>query len=184
MNDILVLIILSLACIWAVYYISARTSIISTFASYMGSIELAPLCYDYFLTDGWGYYLIASKRPFTRTSNPLFFDSLREANDYLRDNNCDPLPLTYMVKPPIHKSRRPDVPVVYTRECAKELAHNDFNADICGLYSVDNSDPDAIIKKLRAIDNEIDTNKAKYDMSACMTAKIESEYPELVAQSL
>lgn len=88
-------------------------------------------CPNYLVTDGNDYYLLNTKKPFNRLNNPLKFNTLDLAKQYLKQNECPNLKPINLV---VSKSNL-DPTVNYEQECNNIVSHHNFNEDICGTYS-------------------------------------------------
>jgi hypothetical protein len=141
------------------------------------SVVIPPQCYEYLITDGTSYYLLNSKRQYDGVTNPRKFKLLADANKFLLDNGCKPLPLINLVV-----SKSIDDPTdSYEKICSREVALNRFNADVCGTYSDENgtASDEAVIRKLIAIREDIERNFDNYSIEECMIKKVGLEDPQL-----
>lgn len=123
------LMVLVLGClIWVL-----KNKYIENFIVLIDEIIIPNECPNYLVTDGMNYYLINSKKVFDGVNNPLKFNSKQDAETYLETNKCPKLDVIDLVV----KKDNTDVSVPYERECAKKVAYNIFDEDVCNNYASD-----------------------------------------------
>jgi hypothetical protein len=152
------------------------TSILEAMTNIYQSVVIPENCYEYLVTDGIFYYLIAPRRKYDGVYNPLKFKSLVSANRYLMENKCSPLPLINLV---VSKNKE-DPTDSYEKICSREVAVNRFNADVCSNYAdLNNNSEEAVEARLQAIREDIDRNFDNYSIEECMIKKVGMDDTEL-----
>jgi hypothetical protein len=142
------IVFLMLGClIWVL-----KNKYIEKFIVLIDEVVIPKECPDYLVTNGVHYYLIDSRKVLDGVNNPMKFDSKEAAESYLDVNKCPKLvPINLVVdKDPT------DVTVNYERECAKKVATQLFNTDVCGTYSDDTQ-----LENLRTYTNALSNLKEK-----------------------
>jgi len=155
-----------------------RSKSLETFITLTDNVIIPSNCYNYLVTNGTNFFLLNTKKVIDNTSNPLQFNTKKEAMDYLNTiNNCtNKLPLVNLVKT---KKKNNDPTVSYERQCNKNISTNLFNIDICTKYGNKNDIlTNKYIENLNKIENEKNTF-ANYNNEKCMMDKIMKEDPKL-----
>lgn len=149
--------IILLFILFILFLIIRFTSTLDAMTDIFESVVIPQQCYEYLITDGIAYYLLTTKRMFDSITNPRKFNTLVNANNYLLDNGCKPLPLLNLIT-----NKNTEDPLdSYEKICSKEVALNQFNTDICSNYS------------------NIEKNFDNYNIEECMIKKVGQEDPNL-----
>lgn len=130
-------------------------------------------CYEYLVTDSKAYYLINPRHPMDGVTNPRKFMKLADANKFLLDNGCYPLPLIDLV---VRKSIE-DPTDSYEKVCAYDVAKNVFNLGICSNYATGSEEE--VKKKLNDIGVLYESQFDNYDIESCMFKRVAEEDPAL-----
>ena len=169
--------IIVLVILVVLFLVIRFTSSLDAMTDILESVVVPAQCYEYLLTDGTSYYLLNSKREYDGITNPRKFQLLADANKFLLDNGCKPLPLINLVV-----SKKTEDPTdSYEKICSREVANNRFNADICSNYADGSgtASDEMVARKLTAIREDIERNFDNYSIEECMIKKIGLEDPQL-----
>ena len=153
------------------------TSTLDAMTDIFASVVIPEQCYEYLVTDGTSYYLLNPKKNYDGITNPRKFKLLADANKFLLDNGCTPLPLINLVV-----SKNPEDPTdSYEKVCSREVANNRFNADICSNYADMNGtvSDELVARKLKTIREDIERNFDNYSIEECMIKKVGDDIPQL-----
>ena len=169
--------IIVLVILVVLFLVIRFTSTLDAMTDIFESVVIPPQCYEYLLTDGTSYYLLNSKQEYDGVSNPRKFKLLADANKFLLDNGCKPLPLINLVV-----SKQTEDPTdSYEKICSREVALNRFNADTCSVYCDSNgtATEEEVARKLTAIREDIERNFDNYSIEECMIKKVGMDDPQL-----
>jgi hypothetical protein len=149
-----------------------RSKSLDSFIVFLDDIIIPSTCYDYLIYNGRNYFILNSKKILDGITNPIQFDTKEDAVSYLNSLNC-PSNIPYVDL--VMRKKLDDPTVSYQRECAKKVAPNLFDLDVCNTYG---SDYDTLASKNLARINQIENNKkiySNYDIESCMIDKAVTE---------
>ena len=154
-----------------------RSKSLENFITVVDNTIIPSNCYNYLVTNGTKFFLLNTKKVMDGISNPLTFDTKKDAMTYLNKmTTCtNQIPFVDLVT----KKNNNDPTVSYERECSKQVAPNLFDIDICGIYGKDNSMlTNNYLKRLNKIEND-KNSFADYNIESCMMNKVMKEEPDL-----
>lgn len=139
MSYILVIIVIILLILCIILYNSKYAE---NFGLFIQDIIIPKQCYNYLVTDGIKYYLLNTRKIFDGVINPREFTSSDLAYKYLDKIGCPRMDITDLVV----KKSKDDPQETLERTCAKIVASNIFNKDVCATYNTDvwNGSPEAL----------------------------------------
>ena len=109
--------IIVLVILVVLFLVIRFTSTLDAMTDIFESVVVPPQCYEYLVTDGTSYYLLNSKQEYDGVSNPRKFKLLADANKFLLDNGCKPLPLINLVV----SKQMEDPTDSYEKICSREV---------------------------------------------------------------
>ena len=126
-------------------------------------------CPEYLYTDSKKYYAYDSRKMIDGVSNPIKFDTLEKAQNYMKIKKCGMnIPIRNMVV-----VKKGEDPTTFTEQtCAKKIAYEDYEISQKMAMAKDLNE----IKKYLNIINNPD-NSADYDLEVCMSNVIAKQYP-------
>ena len=126
-------------------------------------------CPEYLYTDGKKYYAYDSRKMIDGVNNPIKFDTLEKAQNYMKTKKCGmdiPIRNIFVVK-------KGEDPTTFTEQtCAKKIANADYKISQKMAKAKDLKE----IRKYLNIINDPD-NSADYDLEVCMSNVIAKQYP-------
>ena len=153
-----------------------RNKALDNFIVFLDDVIIPTTCYNYLVTNGKQFFLLNTNKILDGVTNPLTFNNKLDAINYLKSSKCpDNIPFVDLVM----RKKIDDPTVSFERECAKKVAPNNFNLDICGTYG---SDYDTITSKTLSKINKIENDKklyADYNLESCMIDRATSTDIEL-----
>jgi len=170
MLNIAGIIVVIILLIFLIYFLRSKS--LDTFIVFLEDIVIPSTCYDYLLYNGKKYFLLNSKKILDGITNPIQFDTRKDATSYLNTLNC-PVDIPYVDL--VMRKKTDDPTVSYQRECSKKVAPNLFDLDVCSMYG---SDYDTSTSKTLARINQIENDKkiySNYDIESCMINKAVTE---------
>ena len=134
-------------------------------------------CYNYLVSNGNKFFLINTKKVIDGITNPLTFNTKKEALNHLSNTKC-PVEIPFVDL--VNRKKIEDPTVSYERECNRQVAPNIFNMDVCGKYGSDNDTvTNNYKKKLKEMDNDTNNVFANYNAEKCMMDKVMKDEPGL-----
>ena len=168
------IIVTILMLIFLIYILRNKT--LDNFIVFLDDVVIPSTCYNYIVTNGKNFFLLNTNKILDGVTNPLTFNSKLDAINYLKSSKCpDNIPFVDLVM----KKKIDDPTISFQRECAKKVAPNLFDLDVCGAYG---NDFDTITSKKISKINQIENDKkifSNYDIENCMIDKAETYDPEL-----
>ena len=170
MLNIAGIIVVIIVLIFLIYFLRSKS--LDTFIVFLEDIVIPSTCYDYLLYNGKNYFLLNSKKIIDGITNPIQFNSKEDATSYLNSLNC-PVNIPYVDL--VMRKKIDDPTVSYQRECAKKVAPNIFDLDVCSTYGSDNDTSTSNkIARINKIEND-KTLYSNYDIESCMINKAVTE---------
>ena len=126
-------------------------------------------CPEYLYTDSKKYYAYDSRKMIDGVNNPIKFDTLEKAQDYMKSKKCGmDIPIRNVVV-----VKKGEDPTTFTEQtCAKKIAYADYKISQKMAKAKDLKE----IRKYLNITNNPD-NSADYDLEVCMSNVIAKQYP-------
>lgn len=151
-NQTIVGLILFAILIVGVLFCSIRGGALENFIVTVDEVPIPPQCPDYLTTDGAKYFLVWNNKMLDGKTNPLMFNNLANANDWLLANKCpplEPIPLTRI-------TNHDDPTVSYQRTCNVQTANPNFWLSRCAFDKIfENRDTAATKDDLASIKPEM-----------------------------
>lgn len=131
-NQIIINTALFIILVAAVLICTYQGGALENFIVLIDEVEIPQQCPDYLTTDGAKYYLVWNNKPFDGATNPLTFNRLASALDWLNTNKCpplEPISLTRVTNPA-------DPTISYERECNKQTANPNYWVNRCAFNKI------------------------------------------------
>ena len=125
---VVILIIIILVCLVLQY----KPVSIEGFGVFIKDIIIPTQCYDYLVTDGSKYYLMNSRKLYDGVNNPKEFNNIDDAYKYCDSIKCQRVDLIDLVT----RKNQDDPQVTMERMCAKRVATNLFDSNVCSDYTI------------------------------------------------
>ena len=132
-------------------------------------------CYNYLVSNGNNFFLLNTKKVIDGITNPLTFNTKKEALHHLSNNKC-PIDIPFVDL--VTNKKLEDPTVSYERECNRKIATNLFDLNICSEYGDESTDTIKYKKKMKEMDND-KTAFANYNAEKCMMDKVMKDEPDL-----
>ena len=143
---------------------------------FLDDVVIPKSCYNYLVSNGVKYFLFNTNKIVDGISNPIQFNTKKEATNYLQNAKCPSnIPFVNLA---VHKKTE-DPTVSFQRECNKKISPNIFNLDACSVYG---NDGDSLSSKYISRINKIENNRkqmSNYDLETCMIDKATRVAPDL-----
>ena len=174
MINIFGIIVIIILLISLIYYLHNRS--LDSFIVFLDDIVIPKSCYNYLVSNGINYFLFNTNKIVDGITNPIKFNTKKEASNYLANSQC-PSNIPFIN---LAVSKYSDDPTVsFQRECNKKISPNIFELDMCSAYS---SASDTLSNNYMSKINKIENDRKQYsnfDLETCMIDKATSEDPGL-----
>jgi hypothetical protein len=126
-------------------------------------------CPNYLYTDNINYYLYNSRLPVNGITNPVRFNTFKEAKAQLDNAKCPDIPYVNLEV----KKNKDDPTVDYERDCNNRIAPFNY------LFNKQVADAGDNIPKIREYQKMAEREQVNFDLETCMIDRINKENPHL-----